>query len=122
MGKFVIRRVLTGVKFDLRSGNGQTVLASQVYTSQALCLKGIESVRKNAALGRIQDLTADDPRLMTNPKFEIYRDRAGEYRFRLRARNGSVIAASDGYSTRSACRAGIESTIANAADSEIVTQ
>ena len=48
MGKFVIRNVASGMKFDLRAGNGETILTSEVYTTLAACRKGMESVRKNA--------------------------------------------------------------------------
>ena len=48
MGKFVIRKTATGVKFDLRAGNGEIIATSEVYETEAACLKGIESVRKNA--------------------------------------------------------------------------
>ncbi|MBR3703952.1 MAG: YegP family protein, partial [Oscillospiraceae bacterium] len=49
MGKFVIREVSSGVKFDLLAGNGQVIATSEVYTTRAACENGIESVRKNAA-------------------------------------------------------------------------
>ena len=48
MSKYVIRAAAGGVKFDLRAANGQTVATSEIYTSAAVCRKGIESVRKNA--------------------------------------------------------------------------
>jgi hypothetical protein len=40
-------------------------------------------------------------------KFEVYKDRAGKYRWRLRATNGEIIASSEGYSSRAACLGGI---------------
>ena len=48
MGKFVVRKTNTGVKFDLKATNGQVIATSEVYTTEAACLKGIESVKKNA--------------------------------------------------------------------------
>ena len=48
MGKFVVKETKTGVKFDLKAGNGQVIATSEVYTTEAACLKGIESVKKNA--------------------------------------------------------------------------
>ena len=48
MGKFVIRETATGVKFDLKAGNGEVIVTSEVYTIKAACLKGINSVKKNA--------------------------------------------------------------------------
>ncbi len=53
-------------------------------------------------------------------KFELYKDKAGEYRFRLKASNGAVIATSEGYRTKKACMNGIESVIRNAANGKIV--
>ena len=55
-----------------------------------------------------------------NPKFEMYVDKKGEYRFRLKARNGEPIAASEGYTAKAGCKNGIESVIRNAADSDVV--
>lgn len=48
------------------------------------------------------------------PKFEVYHDISGEYRFRLRARNGQIIAVSQGYKSREGCLKGIESVKTNA--------
>jgi len=50
MSKFVIRTVNSGIKFDLKATNGQVVLTSEVYTTEAACRKGIESIMKNAPL------------------------------------------------------------------------
>ena len=47
-------------------------------------------------------------------KFEIYKDKAGEFRFRLKAGNGQTILASEGYSGKSGCNNGIESVRKNA--------
>ena len=48
MGKFVIKTTKTGVKFDLQAGNGEVIGTSEVYSSEAACANGIESVKKNA--------------------------------------------------------------------------
>ncbi len=54
-------------------------------------------------------------------KFELYEDKAGEYRFRLKAGNGEVIAlASEGYSSRASALKGIESVRKNAPDAPVV--
>ncbi len=63
--------------------------------------------------------SAEKGRLMAGT-FELYEDRAGEHRFRLKAGNGQVIATSEGYSSKSAARNGIESVKTNAPDAEIV--
>lgn len=48
MGKFAVKTAKTGIKFDLKAGNGEVIATSEVYTSRSACLNGIESVRKNA--------------------------------------------------------------------------
>ena len=119
MGKYVIRKTATGIKFDLRSGNGETVATSEVYETEAACRKGMESVRKNAEKAKILDLTLAEGKTVTNPRFELFQDKAGAFRFRLRARNGGVIAVSESYSTKAACENGMESVRNNAAEAQI---
>lgn len=119
MGKFVIREVPSGIKFDLVAANGQGIAVSEVYESRAACIRGIESVRKNAPKAKVEDQIGGEGKTVTNPKFELYVDKTGQYRFRLRARNGKIIAVSEGYSTRAACENGIESVRKNAEEAEI---
>ena len=57
MGKFVVKETNTGVKFDLKAGNGEVIATSEVYFSKAACLKGIASVQKNAPVAGIEDQT-----------------------------------------------------------------
>ena len=57
MGKFVIRKTSTGIKFDLKAGNGETIATSEVYTSEDACRKGIASVQKNAPAAAVEDQT-----------------------------------------------------------------
>ena len=120
MSKFVIREVPSGIKFDLKAGNGQVIATSEVYTSKAACLNGVESVQKNAPIAKFEDQTEEGFESVTNPKFEMYKDKAGEFRFRLKARNGEIIATSEGYSSKAACENGIESVKKNSPEAEIV--
>ena len=120
MGKFVIRTVDSGIKFDLNATNGQAILTSEVYKAKASCRKGIASVAKNAPIAKIEDQTVEGYAVQTNPKFEIYQDKAGEYRFRLKARNGEIIGVSEGYVAKASCENGIASVQKNAVDAEIV--
>ncbi len=119
MGKFVIREVPSGIKFDLLAGNGQVIATSEVYTTRAACENGIESVRKNAAAANLEDQTVENFETVTHPKFEMYEDKGGEFRFRLKARNGEVIATSEGYKAKASCENGIESVRKNAPEAEI---
>ena len=122
MGKFVIRAVNTGIKFDLKAGNGEVIATSEVYESKAACLNGIESVKKNAAVANVEDQTVENFETVVHPKFEMYTDKAGEYRFRLKARNGEVIAVSEGYTSKAGCENGIASVKKNAPEAETVEE
>ena len=122
MGKFVIRTTNTGVKFDLKATNGQVIATSEVYTTEAACRKGIESVMKNAPVANVEDQTVEGYAEQKHPKFEIYADKAGEFRFRLKATNGQVIAVSEGYVAMASCVNGVESVKKNAVDAAIVEE
>ncbi|MBQ8280076.1 MAG: YegP family protein [Roseburia sp.] len=122
MGKFVVKETATGVKFDLKAGNGQVIATSEVYSSEAACLNGIESVKKNAPVAAVEDQTKEGYATEKNPKFEVYTDKAGEYRFRLTATNGQTIATSEGYTALASCLNGVESVKENAPDAEVVNE
>ena len=119
MGKFAVKKVKTGIKFDLKAGNGEVIASSEVYSSDAACRKGIESVRKNAVEADLEDQTVEDVVKVTHPKFEMYTDKAGEFRFRLKAKNGEIIAVSEGYKSKASCLNGIESVRKNAPEADI---
>ncbi len=122
MGKFVVRETNTGIKFDLKAGNGEVIATSEVYTTEAACLKGIASVQKNAPIAAVENQTVEGYAVEKHPKFEVYEDKAGEIRFRLKATNGQIIAVSEGYKAMAGCMNGIESVKKNAVDSPIVKQ
>lgn len=118
MGKFVVKEVATGFKFDLKATNGQVIATSEVYTTKAACLNGINSVKANC-VGEVEDQTVEDVAAVKHPKFEMYADKSGEYRFRLKAKNGEIIAVSEGYKTKDSCENGIASVKKNAPEAEI---
>lgn len=122
MSKFVIRTVSSGVKFDLKATNGETIATSEVYSTEDACRNGIASVQKNAPVANVENQTEEGYETVTHPKFEMYEDKGGEYRFRLKARNGEIIAVSESYKAKSSCLNGIESVKKNAAQAEIVTE
>ena len=122
MGKFVMRKTNTGVKFDLKAGNGEVIATSEVYAAEASCKNGIESVRKNAPIAAVEDQTVEGYAVQKHPKFEIYTDKAGEFRFRLKATNGQIIAVSEGYKAMASCQNGIESVKKNAPEAEVVEE
>ena len=120
MGKFVIRKVNSGIKFDLKAGNGEVIATSEVYSSEAGCRNGVASVQKNAPVANVENQTVEGYEAQRHPKFEVYADKAGEFRFRLKATNGQVIATSEGYKALASCMNGIESVKKNAVDAQIV--
>ncbi len=119
MGKFEIKTTETGFRFNLKAGNGEVIATSQTYKSLDSCKNGIESVRKNAPIANIEDQTKEGYTEEKNPKFEIYTDKAGEFRFRLKAKNGEIIATGEGYKALAGCKNGIESIVKNAPDAEV---
>ena len=122
MSKFAIRTVSSGIKFDLKATNGQVIATSEVYTTIEACRGGIESVRKNAPIANLENQTEEGFKVMKHPKFEMYEDKSGEFRFRLKARNGEIIAVSEGYKTKASCLNGIESVQKNAPEAETVEE
>ena len=95
-------------------------VTASVYSADAACMNGIESVRTNAPIAALEDQTVENYEKQKHPKFEMYLDKAGEYRFRLKARNGEVIAVSEGYKAKASCENGIASVRTNAPDAQVV--
>lgn len=122
MGKFVVKKTGTGVKFDLKASNGQVIVTSEVYSSDAALKNGIASVQKNAPAAAVENQTVEGYATEKNPKFEVYKDKKGEFRFRLKATNGQIIAVSEGYTTLANCLNGVESVKKNAPDAQIVEE
>lgn len=119
MGKFALKQTKSGFKFDLKADNGEIIASSEVYKTKASCLNGINSVRKNS-VGGVEDQTVEGFEKVKHPKFEVYTDKAGEFRFRLKATNGEIIATSEGYKAKKSCMNGIESVKKNAPEALVV--
>ncbi len=120
MGKFVVKKTNTGFTWSLKAGNGEVIcIGGEVFTTLATAKNGCASVAKNAPVANIEDQTVEGFETAKCPKFEIYADKKGETRFRLKATNGQVIAASEGYTTKASCKNGIESVKKNAADAPV---
>ena len=120
MGKFEVKTSAKGASFNLLATNGQVVASSQVYKSLRSAKLGIASVAKNAPIAEIEDQTGGKAEKKPLPKFEVYTDKAGKSRFRLRAKNGQIIAVGEAYETLKACLAGVESVKKNAVGAKIV--
>ena len=120
MGKFEVKTTEKGVSFNLLATNGQVVATSQVYKSLRSAKLGIASVAKNAPIAGIENQTVENFEKLPMPKFEVYTDKAGKTRFRLKAKNGQIIAVGEAFETLKACLAGVASVQKNAVDAKVV--
>lgn len=120
MGKFVVKKTAIGFTWSLKAGNGEVIaIGGEVFSSLDSAKNGCASVAKNAPAANFEDQTVENFETAKCPKFEMYTDKKGETRFRLKATNGQVIAAGEGYTTKAACKNGIESVRKNAADAPV---
>lgn len=120
-GKFCVKIANDGTyMFNLKASNGEIIATSQTYTTKSSCMKGIESVKNNAPEASIEDQTIENYDVCKHPKFEIFEDSSGAFRFHLKAPNGNIIAVSQGYSTKGSCRSGVESVKKFAGNSPVV--
>ena len=120
VGKFEIKKSKDDrYVFNLYAANKVIVATSQVYSSSTSAMNGIKSVVENAAKAPVEDQTLKSYDTLPYPKWEIYQDKGGQYRFRLNASNGSCICHSQGYTSKASCKNGIESIIRTAKDAEI---
>lgn len=120
MGKFIIKQTNTGFTFSLKAGNGEVIATGgEVYNRIDSIKNGIASVAKNAPIANLEDQTVEGFAVEKNPKFEVYADKKGEYRFRLKAKNGQTIAVSEGYVKKASCLNGIESVRKNVVDAPV---
>ncbi len=119
-GKFEIKKSKDDrYVFNLYAANKVIVATSQVYSSSSSALNGIKSVIENAGKAPIEDQTLKSYETLPYPKWEIYQDKGGAYRFRLNASNGSCICHSQGYTSKASCKNGIESIKKTSKDAAI---
>jgi uncharacterized protein YegP (UPF0339 family)/6-pyruvoyl-tetrahydropterin synthase len=120
-GKFEINRSRDGKKyfFNLYASNQVIIATSQMYSSAQSALTGVKSVIANAAKAPIEDQTLKTYEILPYPKWEIYLDNGNKYRFRLNAANGSCICHSQGYTSKSNCKNGIDSIIRSSKNPQI---
>ena len=105
-GKFELKKSTNGkFHFNLKSGNGQIILSSEMYESKSACQNGIESIKKNGGDER---------------RYERKESKNGDPYFILKAGNGQEIGRSEMYSGNAAMENGIQSVIKNAPDADVV--
>jgi uncharacterized protein YegP (UPF0339 family) len=91
-------------RFRLKAPNGEIIASGEGYTVKASCLNGINSVKENCSIPE---------------RFETYQDKSGEWRFRLKAANGQIIATGEGYSSENGLTNGIKAVTKYAQSAEI---
>ena len=105
-GKFELKQAKNGKYFfNLKSGNGEIVLTSQMYADRGGCENGIASVKTNAT---------------SESQFDVMEDNAGKPYFVLKAKNSQVIGRSQSYASKSSLKKGIASVMRNAPEARIV--
>jgi len=108
VGKYVISKANNDeVYFNLKATNGQTILTSQMYSSESACFNGIESVRTNCS---------DDS------KFERKQSVNNKPYFVLKAANGQVIGNSEMYESEAGMENGIASVKKNGINTSIIEE
>ena len=104
-GRFEIKLSANGkFHFNLKAGNGETILSSELYDSRSAAEKGIESVKKNAVEGK---------------RYERKVNKNQEPYFVLKAGNGEIIGISETFSSETAMENAISSVMRNAPTAEI---
>ncbi len=91
--------------FHLKAGNGEIILSSEMYKAKASAVHGIESIKKNAGV---------------DAHYESLTDKAGHFRFHLKAANHEIIGVSQGYKSEESRDHGIAVVKADAAGAEVV--
>ena len=114
MGSYIIKKSDSGkYHFNLHAKNKEIILTSQMYKARNGALKGIRSVKANAPVAPIEDLTVEEVVKEKNPKFQLFQGKDEKYYFRLVAGNGQAIGRSEGYNSKSSAKNGIESVKKN---------
>lgn len=122
MGMFLMKPSHGGFHFVLRAGNGKAIASSDQYANKDACKKGITSVQNSAPQAALEDQTFSDTPAFRNPKFEVFKDKTGHFRFRLKSQTGEIVLSSDAYASKQNCMNGIESVRLNAVNSRVVEE
>ncbi|EMA65982.1 hypothetical protein C461_12443 [Halorubrum aidingense JCM 13560] len=103
--------------------------SGQGYSSRSKARQGLDSVRSNVAAAGVEEPGADGAEVTgdgtgaagAGATFELYEDAAGEYRWRLRHRNGNIVADSgEGYASKSGAADAIERVREYAPDADVL--
>jgi hypothetical protein len=115
-------------RFHLKATNGQIIAVSQAYGAKESAIKGIDSIKKNAPIAKIADLTTAEGAMQKethvagieqDPVFEIQFNAPDRFRFHLKAANGEIIAVSQSYLSKQSAETGIASVKKNAPKAKV---
>ncbi len=120
MGKFEITRGKDGLfRFNLRAANGEIIAVGEPCASFAECRSETDAVRSVCG-SEVNDLISSKGDA-EGDRYEIYLDRAGEFRFRLRMADGSILFHGEGYRSKASCKNGIRSVAKNAPEAPVIS-
>lgn len=122
-GRFEYRKTDKGnYVYKLYAANHKVIATNGgTYSSLSALKAGINSVIKNAKIAPIEDQTLINVEEQKCPKWIIFQDARGEFRFRLLAANGEVVCTpNDGYLSKDACKVGMKSIANTAANADVV--
>ncbi|MBQ5328975.1 MAG: YegP family protein [Oscillospiraceae bacterium] len=106
-GVYKIIKTTAGYKFVLVSNIGEVLSTSEVYSTLESCINGIKSLQKHGHAD-IEDQSSENYNNIVNPKYEMYVDKEGLFRFRLKASNGLILSTSKGYFKKDECLGAIQ--------------
>lgn len=122
-GRFECYETANGYfNYRLKASNNETIAVSGStgYSTFSNCKIGIDAMKKWVN-SQVEDITLSKFTPLNNPKFQLYKDKEGKFRYRLFASNGELVCrCEDGYSTKDSCKKGISSLSKWALNADIV--
>lgn len=122
-GRFECYKTANGYfNYRLKASNNETIAVSGStgYSTASNCKTGIEAMKKWVN-SPIEDTTLRKPQELPNPKFQLYQDKEGKFRYRLFASNGELVCrCEEGYATKDTCKKGIASLAKWAVNADII--
>ena len=102
----IYRDIVDKHRFRLRAPNNKIVAVGEAYETKDGCLNGVHAIKKYCN-AEIEDVTVGGAEV-ANPKFQVYKDAAEKFRFRLMAPNNEIIAVGEAYESKVGCMNGVQ--------------
>ena len=97
MSLYAIRKTETGYKFDVFTDDKVKLATSEVYKTTAAASTGLANYITSAEIANVSDPDEKGYKKVKFPRYEIFKDNEGKYRFRLRGKNGAILASSPAF-------------------------